>query len=102
MYIAVEKIISILKLKKAPIDSLYLKNYQIDSIPWTFHIQHYKIFVYDYQLEREKERTDSILEIDSTISVKHTMIPATGNISGHDRWIEYFPKTGELNDYLLQ
>ncbi|WP_163379426.1 hypothetical protein [Cyclobacterium sp. SYSU L10401] len=99
---AIEKIIDFLRSKNTPIDSLYLKNYQIDSIPWTFDIQHYNTFVYELQWKREQERVDSLLRIDSTGSVEYYMIPATGNISGYDRWIEYYPKTGEFNDYMLQ
>jgi len=100
--IAIENITKLLKSKNHPTDSLYLKNYQIDSIPWTFHIQHYITFVYDLQWEREQKRVDSLLRIDSTRWIEHKMVPATGNISGYDRWIEYYPETGKLNDYLLQ
>jgi hypothetical protein len=100
--IAVDRIINLLRSKNAPIDSLYLKSYQTDSIPWTFHIQHYITYVHDNQWELEEARIDSLLKIDSVEWVEYRMIPATGNISGYDRWIEYFPETDKLNDYLLQ
>ncbi|MBN7811366.1 hypothetical protein J0A68_10375 [Algoriphagus sp. H41] len=100
--IAVDRIVGLLRSKNAPIDSLYLKNYQTDSIPWTFQIQHYTTFVYEFQWAREQERVDSLLKVDSTECVEYKMIPATGNISGYDRWIEYFPETGDINDYPFQ
>ncbi len=101
---ALDQIIAYLASQKESMDSLYLTDYQTDSIPWEFRIDHYRTFVVLDKFRRELAAEDSIMKLGSAASVEVPYVtpPVTGNWSGHDRWITYNPRTKELNDYLDQ
>jgi hypothetical protein len=99
---ALDQIISYLGSKNAPTDSLYLTGYQTDSIPWAFRIDHSRAFVEQDKFDREMAGEDSLRQLPSGGRGKIVYVPKSGNQSGHDRWITYNPRTGDINDYLDQ
>ncbi|WP_152000735.1 MULTISPECIES: hypothetical protein [unclassified Imperialibacter] len=99
---ALDQIITYLDSKNAPTDSLYLTDYQTDSIPWAFRIDHYRAFVEQDKFDREMAKEDSLRQLPSGGRGEIVYVPKSGNQSGHDRWITYNPKTSEINDYLDQ